>query len=368
MVIGRGFDMIAARKKSAAWGTAVSVNNAGDQISVETASINQSINYIQDNSLTGKAYRQQSDRGAITVAGTMDAIMRYDGLDLDIAMTMGRASSPTKIAGTPPAYYNDYRLGDSLEGYMITMAIDKQVTIHEFDSLKYNGMTISGDAGDRLKVSFDLIGRAQLNSDSGSIVNTSLAAATDPLPREYILFEDVKFLMKSASDTAMAYGVDDVYPASFSVSVSNNLAGDLTSENDPYVDEPLRSDFGDISGTLTIPKYKDTNTENAFLNGTAMKLAIKCISSTQIVAPGDGPYYYEFNMYFPNIVITEANRDIGGPGNIPGTFNFMAERATTAPDGMDGVGGKEDSAESRSSVTDPCVIEVKNVQNVSPLA
>lgn len=365
--IARGFDIIAARKKSSAWGTAVSVNNSGDQIPLLTFTVEPTVNYILDESLTGKAYRNQSQKGAITAEGSMTGYMRYDGLEIDIAMVMGRASTPTQVVagGAPNAYYTDYRLGDSLESYMITLAIDKQVSIEEFDSLKYNGLTISGEAGNRLAFDFQMLGRA-VAQDTGT--NASLSAVTEPLPRIYMLFEHCKFLMNTASGIGLAAGVDDVYPASFSISIVNNLAGDLTSENDPYVDEPLRSTFGDITGTLTIPKFKDLTSRNAFIDGTVMKMAIKIVSTTQIVAAGNGPYYYEFNMYFPNIVITEAPRGVDGPGNVPGTFNFRAERASSAPNGMDGVGNRTDSDEARSTITDPIVMEIKNTASGNPLA
>jgi len=302
----------------------------------------------------------------VTINGAVEAYLKYDGLEVDIAMVMGRSSTPTKRGSVPPAYYNDYTFKDDLSSYFTTLVIDKQVAIHEYDSVKYGGMTISGDAGDRLKVSFDMIARKFAND---SAINTAVSSITEILPRKYVLFEDCKFLMKANAGTALASGVDDIYPSSFTINVNNNMAGDLTSENDPYIDEPLRAGFGEVTGTITIPKYKDTVTENALIAGTTMKLAIRCVSSTQICAPGNGAYYYEFSMYLPSIKITESDRSVGGEGNIPGTFNFSAYDPDSAPDGMDGAGTSLSADdESRTSITTAFVIETTSVNKSNPLA
>jgi hypothetical protein len=364
MAKGRGFDSVVARKKAATWGTAVSLNEANRKLPALSYTVDDAVNQLDNDELTGKASRLPSDRGAITVTGSAEMHLRYDGLDLDIAMIMGRATTPTKRGATPPSYYNSYSIRDSLEGYFATFAADKQVAVHEVDSAKYNQMTISGDAGDRLMLSFDIIGR--LVTISGT--NTDLSSVTEKLPRKYVMFEDCKFLANAASGAALVPGVDDFYPSSFTVTINNNLAGDLTSENDPYVDEPLRNNFIEVTGTFTIPKYGDTTFEQAKRNLTPQKLWIRAVSSTQIVAAGQGPYYYEFNMFFPNVEITEAPRDIAGVGNIAGTFSFKATQATTAPSGMDGSGNSSDTSQSRGSITDAVEIEVRNVNNANPLA
>ena len=366
MVVAKGFDIVAGRSKAAAWGTAVDVDSADNLLPLISESLMVDQMQIDDNSLVGSSFRRNPDKGAVGISGAVETYLKYDGLELDIAMVMGRSGTPTKRGSVPPAYYNDYSIKDDLETYFTTLVIDKQVAIDEFDSVKYGGMTISGDAGDRLKISFDLIARKFNNA---SVINTGVSAITEPLPRKYVLFEDCRFLMNANASAALASGVDDVYPSAFSITINNNMSGDLTAENDPYVDEPLRSGFGDISGTITIPKYKDTVSVDAMIAGTTMKMAIRCISSTQICTPGNGAYYYEFSMLLPSIKITEAPREVGGEGNIPGTFSFTAHTPDSAPDGMDGAGSALTADdEARTSVNKAFAIETTSVVKANPLS
>ena len=65
--------------------------------------------------------------------------------------------------------------------------------------------------------------------------------------------------------------------------------------------------------------------------------------------------------------MTEAPRGLDGPTKIPGTINFECTRPASAPDGMDGNGGKLDSDESRASITDAILIEVKNTNSSAPI-
>lgn len=366
MVVGQGFNVILARKKAATWGTAISVNEVLRQLPILSETMNAAVNYVQDETLFGSPVKRAADTGAKTGDGAIALYARYDGLDLDIAMCMGRSATPVSKSTLPPyAYYNAYTIKDDLEGYFVTMAIDKEVAIHEWASVKYNGFTLRGTAGDRMIFEFALM---PSNLSIPAIVNTSLGAVTEPIPRMHIMFEHCRFLMNAESGSALVSGVDDIYPSDFELTVNNNLSGDLTSENDPYIDEPLRNGFMEITGNFTIPKYKSTTVDNAFLAGTKQKMAIRMISSSQINSVGGGAYYYEQTLYLPSVLITDAARPVDGAGQLPGTFNFEAYTPDSAPSGMDGTGSIETSADdSRSAVSGALVIEVTNSNQANPL-
>ena len=367
MTTALGSDVTIAAKKAVTWGTAISVNEANRQTPILSESLTTTIAMLPDETLYGNPFKRALDTGAETTTGALETYLRYDGLDLFLGMVFGRILDPV-IANKQPsglrpyAYYGSYQLRDSLEGYFFTLAIDKQIAVHEYDSVKMNSMTISGDAGDRIKVSFDCLARAWSNSGT----NSDISSATEPAPRKYVMFSDGCFRMKAQSGTALD-GDDQFYPASFSITVNNNETGDITCEHDPYIDEPVRNAMAEVTGTLTIPRYRSTTQEDAWKAGTKMKMDARFISSTQIPAVGGGSYYYEFNMYMPQVQVTNAPTTVGGFAKIAAPFDFECTKADTAPDGMDGNGGLVDTEEARNSVTNPIEIEFKNVQKTNVL-
>lgn len=379
MTVAQGFDAIAAVAKAATWGTAVSVNSTNTGIKLLNENITTTVNHIDNDSLNGTSSRDESDRGAIGNTGDFNLYLKYDGLDMLLGMAMYRADTPISAVKTggngPYAYYHSFKLpsvgtAETCGGYFYTMAIDKTVSIHEYDSIKNNGMTITGNAGERLQLSFDTIARRMRNSGQ---TNSSLASVTVPSPEKYIMFEDCTVRIKEQSGAAMTNPADRVYPNSFTISLNNNLEADLTTENDPYVDEPTRDEFLEVTGSFGLPKYTNDTTLTAFLAGARMKADIRAISSTQIPNVGGGAYYYAFNMYMPSIVITEAGRQVADAGKIGAPVSFKGEKASTAPDGMDGSGAlaNRDAAangEAIGSITLPLEIEVMNLRKTSPFA
>jgi len=371
MVIAKGFDTKIAAQKASVWGTPVDCNVANSVLRVISAGDSFTRDQLPDDSIDGTPFRGSNDLGLAKDTQTIEMYGRYDGLDLLVGLAFGRATTPTPCVrsgidnNAVYPYYFEYKVKDSLEGYFMTLCLDKQVSIHEHDTTKINQLTISGNAGERIKFAFECLGK-ELNLPSTG-TNSSLSSATEPTPRVYMMFEDAEIRLAPQSGGALS-STDQVYPSAFEITINNNLAGDVTTKNDPYIDEPIRDGFMTVNGSLTIPKYttgSDSKGITALKNGTKMKMAIKIISSTQIGAPGEGPYYYECNLYFPQVHVTEAARPLEGPSKIAGNISFECTKPTSAPDGMDGNGNRTDSDESRSSITDAILVEVKNVTRTS---
>lgn len=376
MVIARGYLTKVGIIKSSTWGTAVDANVAGKGLNILNESLVTNPNLLEDETLTGTADQGVGVTSSTTTTGGIETNMQYSNpvLMTLIAMCMGRADTPLVPPGAvgnlePYPYYMSFRLGDNVEGYMATFAFDKHQdgsTIHEVDSVKVNGMTITGAAGEYVKIAFDLIGRRMQTSGT---TTTALTAATTSAPIKYIRFEDLDFRLSTQDDTALDQG-DQFYPTSFTLTVSNNLVGDLTSQNAPYVDEPIRDAARTIEGSVEIPKLTESTTETQFLAGTTMKMSIRARSQTQIPAPGGGPYYYAFEMYMPAVQLTDAPRSVGGFSKIGAPFSFVAKKAVTAPDGMDGNGGLDTltNDEARGSFPESLRIEAMNLLKNNPLA
>tara|TARA_Y100000310_G_scaffold146471_2_gene145819 strand:- start:1637 stop:2770 length:1134 start_codon:yes stop_codon:yes gene_type:complete len=377
MVISRGFLVKVGLKKGATWGTAIDCDVAGQGIQMLTEGISSASNLLDDESLTGTADQEPGVTSSQTFTGTIEANMQYSSpvLSTLIAMAMGRADSPVSPLGIssgsekPYPYYMSYRLGDNVEGYFVSLCIDKQASskIHEYDSVKVNGMTITGAAGEFVKISFDLIAR-KLNVDTTT--TTTLAAATVSTPKKFVRFEDFQFRLAAASGGALAAG-NQIYPTSFSITLNNNLVGDLTSLNAPYVDEPIRDAAREITGSFEIPKYEDTTIETQFLGNTTTKMDIRARSTDQIIEAGGGPYYYAFEMFMPAVLISDAQRPVTGFSKVPAPFSFTAKKVVaSAPDGMDGNGNLStlSNEEAKASITDSLRIEAMNTLKSDPLA
>lgn len=362
--------------KSTTWGTAVSCNVANRGISIVSESLTVSTNFLNDESLTGTAFQGKGLTSNTTIQGTIEDNMQYSSpvLSTLIAMCMGRADTPIIVDGIdsasakPYPYYGSYRLGDDLEGYHFSFCVDKQASgeIHEYDNCKVNSMTISGAAGDFIKISFDVIARKLVLP---GIVTTTLSAATISTPKEAIRFDDLQFRVSTQASAAMDQS-DQIYPTSFSITVNNNLAGQLTSLNSPYTDEPLRSSSGEITGNFEIPVNDSTTIEKNMLDGDIMKLDIRARSTNQINPAGQGPYYYAFEMFMPLVQIVTADRPVSGFGLVPSGFSFTCKKADSAPNGMNGSGSLEtlNNDEAKGSITEPLRIEVTNLEKENPLA
>lgn len=375
MAIGRSFLSKVAIVKGSTWGAAVDANVAGKALNFLEEGLAVDSNLLPDETITGTADRKTGITGAKTVAGPITTNLQYSNQVIEtlIAMCMGRADNRVTPLGTdgskPYAYYGSYRLGNTLESYFVSMSFDKQVgsLIHEYDSIKVNGMTITGSAGSITEISFDLIGRELKTTGT---TTTSLSTATITVPRKYIRFEDFQFRINQTSDSALA-ATDQFYPSSFTITIANNTEGDHTSENSPFIDEPIRNDTRSVTGSFEIPKYTDTTIEQRFFDGTEMKMDIRARSTTQIPAAGGGPYYYAFELFFPTIQITEANRPINRASKIPANFSWVASEVTsTAPSGMDGSGDLSTltNTQSKGSITESFRIETTNVEAANPLA
>lgn len=374
MADGKGYLAVAGVAKGAAWGTAVNVNSANAGIKVLNTGITSAVDFLPDESISGKRFKQKSDTGRQDFAGTFETYNQYANKNIFmlIAMAMGRAGTPAIVGldaadgDRPYAYVGSIKIRDDLQGYFFTMAVDKNVAVHEWTSMKINQLTISGEAGDRVKLTFDTIAHRWRSTGQ---TNTALGSVTEPTPRKYVMFQEGQFRATPQANAALD-GDNQFYPSAFEIVINNSLDPVLTAKNDPYVDEPIESGggFSEVTGTFTIPKYDTTAYESAFVAGTLYKADLRFVSSAQIVTPGGGAYYYEQNIYLPQIQIDDANAPVEGAGRIAMPIGWHATEADSAPDGMDGAGANVDSGEARGSVTRPIEIEYKSTVITDPLA
>lgn len=381
MVVGVGFlGSVAFRHKlgtTPTWGTEITCRT-GDLVRILSESIAGGPAYLADDtvhnavSLASQAFRDRGDTGNETWSGTIETYLRYRGLDSLIAHAFGvTAGAPTNASGASAAYQQYFRPHNTLETIFGTLCVDKVHNIAEFDSVKINSMTITANTGERVRVSFDVIAR-DFNNDSTVNTPTSRDLWTDKdtaVNREYIIFEDANVYLDPwttttvTDDTAPTItAVDNVYPTSFSITLSNNLVGDYTTRNAPLIDEPIRDGFAEVTGSITFPVFGTT--EGATLNGESFEDAMLALTdyALQIDFIGStivGSYANEFKMFLPSIEFTSSTANLGGPGKIGHTLNFTAHNAPSAVGFL---------AERQTTFLYPIWIEIQNRENSNVLS
>ena len=343
-----GREILIGLKKAATWRTAVAAG-ANDGILILSESFKQTIEHLNDDS-AGLAFIQRTDKGKIDAGGSLEAYMRYEGLDVLLALIMGTAGAPT-VQGVTAAYINSYVMADNLAGLFATLSmLKKSDKVFEFPSVKLNKFSLSGESNAPVKLTVDGIAN---KLELASAVNTAgtLASLTYPdKGNRIIMNKDAHFWLGDESDAALST-TDVIYPSGFELSFPRPMEADLTVGNED-VDEPVGEGFPEVTLTLNFPRYNDANhthfTDWEALTRKKMEIYFKgaLIEST---------YYYEFKISLPNLKVMDPDAAISGPGKIPVSLSFKVLGTDTAPTGMTGI-------------TQPFQIDVQNKRTTDPLA
>lgn len=343
-----GREILIGLKKAAAWRTALACG-AGNGVLILSESFKGTREHLEDDS-AGLAFIQRTDKGKVEAGGSIEAYMRYEGLDLAIALLMGAAGTPAQ-QGATTAYTNSYTLTTNLIGLFATLAmLKKSDKVHEYPSVKLHGFKLTGSMNAPVKLSLDGIANIL---ELASAVNTAATMANVTYPdkgNRIIMNADTTFKINDESGAALADG-DKIYPSGFEFAFSRKM--------DPYFEagyediaEPDEGGFPEATLKLDFPRYNDANHTfftdwNAFTR-KKMEIYFKggLIEST---------YYYEFKISMPNLKIDNPEAAISGPGRIPTSLTFKLLGTDTAPTGMTGI-------------TKPFQVNVQNTRTTSPLA
>lgn len=169
----------AAYKRAVTWGTAVTLGD-GDQVEYATESIVPDVQLVDSDQINGEALPGASDTGSIIVQGDLAGQdHKYSGHERFYRDVFG--SNVSSIDGDGYRHKMDFLASN--EGFFGTLAFEKVVdagthTIHEIDSWKPMGLTITGAAGTPVKLDVRGIGR-QLQPGE-SVANTASTTWTLP--------------------------------------------------------------------------------------------------------------------------------------------------------------------------------------------
>ncbi|MBW2599942.1 MAG: hypothetical protein JRC60_07705 [Deltaproteobacteria bacterium] len=343
-----GREILVGLKKAATWRTAVACD-ANDGILILSESFKQTIEQIDDDS-AGLAFLQRTDQGKITAGGGLEAYMRYEGLDVLLALIMGTAGVPA-VQGATAAYTNSYVMANNLSGLFATLAmLKKSDKVFEYPSVKFHQFGLSGEMNAPVKITAE--GIANL-LELASVTNTAATSANITYPdkgNRIIMNKDAHFWFNDESGDALD-STDAIFPSGFELSFNRPMEADLKAGNED-VDEPIEESFPEITLTLNFPRYNDAN-DAFFTDWEAMtRKKLEIYFKGALI---EETYYYEFRLSFPNLKVIDPEAAISGPGKIPVSLSFKVLATDTAPTGMTGI-------------TKPFQIDVQNKRTTDPLA
>jgi hypothetical protein len=348
-----GVEIRAALKKASVWNTAVQCG-AHDGILILPSAIRRDAPIEVDDS-TGTFFTMDGQAGPITVEGDLPCYLRYDGLDVPIALVMGTAGTPVE-QGAAPAYAFTYGFAASTDGKFATFAEHMRNYISEVPSLKIWGFTITGEVGKPVRIVFHVTGNDKVFN---STVNTTetFDTVTYQEQQNRVRFSDAVFRMNDRSAGVLASPGDRIYPNSFELSVKRKLRGEHTGEFrctsgsnvQDMIDEPTSDGMPEIGLTLSFPRHTGTTYLLSLGADTRKKLDITFTGG--LIA---GTHYRRFALQFPHLQLMHDD-----PLNVQGIIReplvFAVHGAVTAPQGMAGI-------------TDPIRLSGINTRSTDPLA
>ncbi len=340
-----GIEAKAAFSKAATWSTAVSAA-AGDTILILSENLGRSREFLPDDS-AGRAFAADSDQGLITVGGDLNAYLRYQGLEVLLAMALGTAGTPS-AAGTA-AYRHTLRAADDTAGLFGTLAVYKGFSVHEAPSVKVDGFTMEGEAGGPVKITFHLIGDdLNINTTSGANTTAAISALDQPEPGLRVLMRHGRFLMGDQDGDALDAS-HEIRPNRFRLSFKRALAGDHLAGGDAIA-EPTPAGQPQATLELDFPTYTSDTFLTDLGNHTRKKASIT-FTGPEI----ESGHNYQLAIYLPHLVITNAEAAVNGAGKIAHPVSCALLAATSAPTGMTGI-------------TAPLAIDLTNTNPNDPLA
>ena len=319
-----GVNIIAAFIRSLVWGTA-DVCGADNGLLIRPHTVTKNRDSNVDDSL-GIYFATTSDPGAIAVEGDLPLYLRYDGIDLLIALAMGATGGAPTLLDTN-AYSQEFTLEDCIKGLFGTLCVDMKATVNEFTSAKLTGFTISGEIGGSIMITFKVMA---INMITNSVINTSVTFAnvTVPETKNRLQMGSGVFRINDADGIALAAG-DIVYPKSFSLDFTRQMAGVYGVGSDmDIIDEPTNNGKPEVTLTLQFPRYRDGDYFQEWDANTLKKMDI-----TFTGADIDVGFPRSFKISLPNLSYNNVDAPVvEGIIEEPVVFNCL--EVDVAPAGM----------------------------------
>ena len=324
MAIGQGYRSKCVAAKETTFRTAV---DCTDLIPFTDESFFDERVQLQSDVLTGKAGRRFQDIGNLIVTGSLSADLAYDklasaqffGTDLLISAAMGGVQ----------VYANDYlqmRLSETMDCFL-TICIARRpedAGVQEFTSCFCKSMTISGSAGQPIKiatewVAFDVTRTGQENTWA----EVDAVATGEVLKR--VLFNQGNFMLGDLTNVLVT-GTDEVAISDFTFTLNNNVSDPEYATDD--IDAlsvpgkmllPVRAGKRDVTLEITRARHPDdTFFGTAYSAGTAFQGQLSFT----------GGATWNWDLYMPYMIIEKPETNISGANPLTEKITFRCLRGT----------------------------------------
>ncbi len=341
-----GVNVKAAVAKASAWGAAVACG-ADSGVLIKPHTLKRTRQSLIDDSL-GLYFPQSAVNAQIKVEGDIPSYLRYDGLDLLIALAMGETGGLPAGQGATTAYAQTFSLANTLDTYFATFIVNNGVNIDEYTTVKITGFTLTGEVGKPWEIKFHAIA---IDRITGSTVNTptTFNNVTFFETGARVLFGQSVFWMGNNSGSALSFS-NAIFPNKFELQFKRKMAGKYgTGTSMDLIDEPTNDGLPEITLKLTMPRYTAATYFNNWDPMTQQML--------QMTATGANiasTYNRSFQIQFPALQLSNVDLPMK-EGILEHPLEFKALSIGTDPAGMTGV-------------TNPFAINVVNRQSVNVLA
>lgn len=329
-----GLEARAIMTAGSVWGTAVQGTGSTGMLVRSFAGIGRSTNFVRDVGL-GEEWARKGFDGLRTVEGSPPLSLRYEGCELSVlAYGMGSESDWAQLGGTA-AYGNTVSMEPSIADLFFTFAFKDGVAVREFASCKVGNWGITGEQGDSLILTPQLI---CWDEQRGAALTNTVASINSATLRETgKLIEVADSVFKINDESAGALGGGDAlayvrfalsFPRGFKRVHAQSPAS--TSGNAREY-EPATS--GEIVPTMEVefPYFESNDLWDDFDAATAKKWEM-LFEGTEI----ESPYDETFRMRSPSALIIAPEEPVEDSSAIDQKIMMELYKAASAPTGMAG--------------------------------
>lgn len=326
-----GTEMKYALVKGTTWGTAAQAG-ALDGMKMLPTGIRVGDAKLDIDDSQGTYFSDDATPGAVEIGGDLPGYLRYDGLDLLIALFMGAAAPRALHNGGTTAYDFAYTPAENNDGLFATLVRHWKNYVEEIRSLKIVGLTIKGERGKPLQIIAETIGDHAVYD--GVNTASTFNNVTIREVRHRLQFAQGVFRMNDqgagALDNAAKIG-----PNSFELVAKRKMAriysGALTTGGvtpRDITDEPLNDGPPEISLKLGFPTHEG-KTRLVDLGSDVRKKLDMTFTGAII----EGAIPRVFKLEFPHLQMKSVDV-VDSAGIIVEPLEFVCHAATVAPTGM----------------------------------
>lgn len=317
--------------KGVTWNTVALVTKAIAYRPAET--IKSNVELIPSDEVTGSAQKQTGDAGARMFGGDIPVPIRYEGHEWHLlADILATAGAPATVDTSAKKHV--FKINNSADGVFRTLAIDKQVKVHEFKSWKGTGFKLSCS-----KTKAEIVFRGVASDlDEASATNTSgvIGALTLPANKAFMLFKQLVVRANAQGGAGLGAG-DALHVAGIDIDVDRNLKTDeITTALGNLIDEPTNLGHVVVKVTLHFARAKDGTGGNvAFRSNVESKTPQKMdFTFTGDTLAGAATQKFQSIWYVNGLQLEEGMYNANGPGIADYSITGEAHRVLAAPTGF----------------------------------